>query len=338
MFRVYLTATTTVSLSEPNQFDIHVVNASGPAQLINSDEFVAPHSSYNDNYTTSFDSGSPTTGHDQDWLSTDINGGEFIGSIINQTGQTVNYLGGADIAYGTTGNDTLSGGTGNDYIEGRAGNDVLSGGDGNDVLLGGFGSDTLTGGEGNDILIGGANNDILDGGNGIDTASYIGATAAVTVNLNLGVATGGDGTDTLSNIENAVGSHFNDTVVGNSSDNVLTGSLGNDILTGGDGADIFKWTAQDINTASGGPFTDTITDFSIAQGDKLDLSDVLTGETNATLGNYLNVQQAGSNVVVSVYADGTVAGGADMTIVLEGHSGDLAALQNYLLTQNGVIH
>ena len=89
----------------------------------------------------------------------------------------------------------------------------------------------------------------------------------------------------------------------------LIGGLGNDILTGGDGADIFKWTADDINIASGAPFSDTITDFSITEGDKLDLSDVLTGDTT-TLSNYLDVQASGSNVVVSVYADGVSGGTA----------------------------
>ncbi len=42
--------------------------------------------------------------------------------------------------------------------------------------------------------------------------------------------------------------------------------------------------------------------------------------------------------MVSVYADGVSGGTADMTIVLEGQSADLTALQTYLLTQNGVIH
>jgi Ca2+-binding RTX toxin-like protein len=133
------------------------------------------------------------------------------------------------------------------------------------------------------------------------------------------------------------GSIGDDMIHGEDGTDTLIGGLGNDILTGGDGADIFKWTADDINIASGAPFSDTITDFSITEGDKLDLSDVLTGDTT-TLSNYLDVQASGSNVVVSVYADGVSGGTADMTIVLEGQSADLTALQTYLLTQNGVIH
>nr|WP_321237774.1 retention module-containing protein [uncultured Tolumonas sp.] len=357
MFRVYLSATTTVALSEPNQFDIYVNNADGTSQIINSDEFVKPHESYNYTYDATFDThtttitnstGDGTNLHDQSWLSSDTNGGEFTSSIVNQTGLTVDYHAGDDIVYGTTGNDILTGGLGSDYIDGRAGSDILYGGDGNDTLLGGYGNDILYGGEGNDLLLGGFNNDILDGGNGTDTASFSDASAGVTVNLDTGIATDGSSLDTLTNIENIIGSQYNDSLTGDNGVNnisggagndTLIGGLGNDILTGGTGADIFRWTADDINTASGAPFSDTITDFSRTEGDKLDLSDVLSGDTpSSDLSNYLTFSTTGSNVVVSVHADGNSGGAADMTIVLEGQAGDLSALQNYLLTQNGVIH
>ena len=286
IFRVYVTAITETVLAPDDQFNINVLNASGSSLLLNSDEFVRPHSNYNIDYSdpSTFDTGTAGAGADKDWLSTysfdgdDVNGGEFsTGTITLQTGVTQHYGAGNDIAYGTTGHDELYGDAGNDFIAGRAGNDSLHGGADNDVLVGGYGNDVLYGDAGTDTLYGNENNDTLVGG------------------------------------------------------------LGNDILTGGDGADIFKWTADDINIASGAPFSDTITDFSITEGDKLDLSDVLTGDTT-TLSNYLDVHASGSDVVISVYADGVSGGTADMTIVLEGQSADLTALQTYLLTQNGVIH
>ena len=230
-------------------------------------------------------------------------------------------------------------------LGGVAGDDI-SGTAGHDAIMGSSLGEHIFGLEGNDILTGGEGNDILNGGDGSDTASYLNSATAVTVNLDAGTATGGDGNDALASIENIIGSQFDDSLTGDNNVNhisgdagtdTLIGGLGNDILTGGDGADIFKWTADDINIASGAPFSDTITDFSITEGDKLDLSDVLTGDTT-TLSNYLDVQASGSNVVVSVYADGVSGGTADMTIVLEGQSADLTALQTYLLTQNGVIH
>lgn len=108
--------------------------------------------------------------------------------------------------FGSLGDDVLSGGSGNDLIDGQDGNDRLSGGDGNDILFGGAGKDYLTGGSGNDIL---------DGGPGFDRAVYTDATGGVTINLAAGTASGaGVGTDTLVNIEAAIGSDFADTFNG----------------------------------------------------------------------------------------------------------------------------
>ncbi|MES2945083.1 MAG: calcium-binding protein, partial [Pseudomonadota bacterium] len=80
--------------------------------------------------------------------------------------------------------------------------------------------------------------DSLVGGLGIDTASYAGATAAVTANVSgLGRASGGAGTDSLSGIENLLGSSHKDGLTGNASANRLDGGSGNDTLIGGTGAD-----------------------------------------------------------------------------------------------------
>lgn len=58
-----------------------------------------------------------------------------------------------DSLAGNAGADTLLGNTGDDALWGGAGNDRLDGGDGNDFLAGGFGADALAGGRGNDILL-----------------------------------------------------------------------------------------------------------------------------------------------------------------------------------------
>jgi Ca2+-binding RTX toxin-like protein len=74
---------------------------------------------------------------------------------------------------------------------------------------------------------------------GVDTATYASATAAVTVSLATAVAqnTGGAGTDTLTAIENLLGSAFADLLTGSSANNSLSGGQGNDTLQGGNGAD-----------------------------------------------------------------------------------------------------
>src|SRR5207247_5109621 len=72
--------------------------------------------------------------------------------------------------------------------------------------------------------------DIIDGGAGNDVASYASAPSAVTVNLSTGTTTGGAGVDTLSNVEGATGSNFNDTFVGNSGNNTFSGGSGTDTV------------------------------------------------------------------------------------------------------------
>ena len=74
----------------------------------------------------------------------------------------------ADSIYGYAGNDILSGQGGNDYLYGGANNDVLDGGPGNDTLYGRSGFDYLVGGPGKDRLIGGTLDDGLLGGTGND--------------------------------------------------------------------------------------------------------------------------------------------------------------------------
>ncbi|QWL78547.1 retention module-containing protein [Aeromonas hydrophila] len=127
--------------------------------------------------------------------------------------------------------------------------DVLIGGDGNDILFGQGGDDFLFGGAGNDILFGGAGNDTLYGESGNDTLY------------------GGSGNDTL------YGGSGDDTLSGGLGNDILIGGLGNDILKGDGGADTFTWLQGD--TAAGSVAKDYVVDFSKAEGDKLDLSDLL---------------------------------------------------------------
>ena len=100
-------------------------------------------------------------------------------------------------------------------------------------------NDTLTGDANDNSIEGGAGNDIISGGAGNDTATYLTATAGVTVSLATAATqnTFGAGIDTLSSIENLTGSAFADTLVGDVGANILKGGAGNDILIGGAGAD-----------------------------------------------------------------------------------------------------
>ena len=192
---------------------------------------------------------------------------------------------GNDTRVGTSGMDDIinrdgdpqgfPGTRGNDVLFGYGGADFIYGGPHNDQLFGGTGNDRLFGGTGNDLLKGGVNNDLLNGGLGTDTADYstvsidppgpvgpiltIGATAGVTVNLNMqGVAqnTGGAGLDMLVGIENLIGTNFNDTLTGSAGNNVLLGLVGNDTLNAGAGTDLLYGGAG-ADTLNGGLGNDT---------------------------------------------------------------------------------
>ncbi|WP_460090155.1 retention module-containing protein [Pseudomonas sp. S2_E02] len=229
---------------------------------------------------------------------------------------------------------TLTGTSGDDVLVAGTGDNILNAGDGNDVLTAGSGNNELHGGAGNDLLYSGPGNDLLDGGTGIDTASYAHATAGVTVNLGLLGAqnTVGAGTDTLTGIENLVGSNFNDTLTGDNNNNVINGGLGNDILNGGGGDDLLIG-GMGNNTMTGGAGADTfqwlkgnsghdlITDFTPGT-DKLDLSQLLQGEngTTASLDDYLHFTVTGSGASLLTSIDVSAMAGAtpNQTIDLAG--------------------
>jgi Ca2+-binding RTX toxin-like protein len=132
-------------------------------------------------------------------------------------------------------------------VYGSAGNDTLTGDASANLLRGGNGDDTLHGGDGNDLLEGGFGNNLIDGGAGIDTATYAtyayGTVQSVSASLLTGCVTfvtDGAATysDSLTAIENLIGSNGADTLEGDAGDNYLQGRDGADILIGGQGRDV----------------------------------------------------------------------------------------------------
>ncbi len=193
-----------------------------------------------------------------------INGTAGDDVIVAGAGDdAIDGLGGNDRLCGDAGDDTIRGGTGNDIGFGGSGADSLRGDSGNDTLLGnpgsgstddvgdylngGTGNDTLDGWVGDDQLNGGTGNDQLLGMDGTDTVIFATSAAGVVVDLAAGTATG-DGTDSVVQAENAIGSARADKLVGTSGTNVLRGGAGNDRIEG--------WNGND--TIAGGPGTDTV--------------------------------------------------------------------------------
>ncbi len=216
---------------------------------------------------------------------------------------------GANAQTGSSGPDTLTGSVNNDKIAGGAGNDIINAGDGNDSqLYGQAGNDTLNGGTGADKLWGGSGDDLLYGYQ---------APAASSSAL--------DGADDI------YGGSGNDQIFGQNSADLIVGGFGADLLTGGTGADTFRYL--DVRDTG-----DTITDFSQAQGDRIDLTALYTAGVNGGVlifddalsaagavaeGHVGYVYDAGTNVT-TVYVGVNAAYGADLEIKLNGNI-DLAA-------------
>ena len=158
-------------------------------------------------------------------------------------------------------------------IEGLSGSefsDTLIGDNNSNTFSGLGGDDVLQGRGGNDRLNGGAGNDSIDGGTNIDTVIYDTSFNGVVVNIDetqaysntdypsdieptfsiaSGTALDGFGsTDTLRNLENIIGSAYDDILIGNALKNTLNGLNGNDLLIGNGGDDILD----------GGNGTDTV--------------------------------------------------------------------------------
>ncbi|MBW8728166.1 MAG: calcium-binding protein [Inquilinus limosus] len=205
--------------------------------------------------------------------------------------------------------------TGSAALNATGGDDIdtLVGNAGANTLTGNAGADFLSGGNGNDILRGGAGMDVLDGGSGIDTVTYTENEVGVTVNLATGIGIGGNAQgDSYQNIENVNGSTANDTIIGNAAANALNGWAGKDTLTGGGGADRFVFSSPAHSVV--GSNADRITDFSHAQGDKIDLSGIdsntnVVGDQAFTfVGNALYSGTAGELRFASIGGVTTIAG------------------------------
>ena len=230
---------------------------------------------------------------------------------------------------GTSFDDVLTGSSQVNIIAGGTGNDMIDGGSSNDTIDGGAGNDTLKGSNGDDLITAGSGNDGIDGGAGIDTLIYAVTSAGVTVNLGLTVAQavgGGQGIDTIVNVENVSGSGFGDTLTGNALANSLTGGAGRDMLTGGAGNDRFVYLAAGDSGA--GANADRILDF--GAGDILDLSAI---DADA---NSVGTDEAFTHVAAfsGVAGQFTLAfdGGSNMTTLLADADGNGAADFSILFT------
>jgi Ca2+-binding RTX toxin-like protein len=198
----------------------------------------------------------------------DVIDGGAGADLIQESGVGAILSGGAgdDTIIGAAGANFLTGGDGADYIHGGSAFDRTNGNAGNDTVSGNAGDDWVTGGRDNDQLLGGEGNDILNGNLGNDTAQ------------------GDAGADTVR------GGQGDDVLYGGNGNDYLTGDLGDDTLTGGTGVDTFR--------AFAGGGRDVVTDFNVAEGDRIQFDP----------GTTYTATQAGADVVLDL------GGGAQMVL------------------------
>ena len=210
----------------------------------------------------------------------------FYGSVLD------------DLMRGYAGNDTMNGGLGVDSLFGGAGNDTiygaysatgeddssnfLRGEEGDDTLYGGSAFDDMHGNQGNDVLYGRGGDDWVVGGKGADRLYGDDGADIVYGNMGNDTLEGGAGADLVR------GGQDDDVLNGGDGDDWLSGDKGSDTITGGAGADTFH--------SSAGAGLDLITDFSLAQGDRVVID----------RGTVYSVYQSGADTVIDMGGDDRV--------------------------------
>ncbi|MDC3045057.1 hypothetical protein OA098_03155, partial [Prochlorococcus sp. AH-736-B04] len=299
-----------------------------------------------------------------------LSGSDNVDATGNSNANTLTGNTGNNILDGGAGDDTMSGGDGDDtYVVDSTSDSVtelasqgtdtiqssvswsladnfenitLTGTDdinatGNsedNTLTGNEGANNLDGGSGNDSLNGGLGDDILTGGVGTDTAVFSSNDNNVDLS-NTNSQNTGDGTDTLSAIENVSGKGGNDIIIGNSGDNnldggsgddTLTGGLGDDILTGGVGTDTLNGGSGD-DTMSGGDGDDTYvvdsTSDTATENDS-EGTDLIQTSVDWSLGDYFeNLTLTGStDINATGNSEENTLTGNDGNNILDGGTGD----------------
>ncbi|HEX2582177.1 MAG TPA: calcium-binding protein [Dongiaceae bacterium] len=198
-----------------------------------------------------------------------------------------------------------------------------------DSITGDGGANVLKGGEGDDIIEGGAGADTIDGGGGSDTVSYEHSAYAVSVTLTPGAGATGNSDaagDTLTGIENIIGSAGNDFLWGSAGDNIFQGGAGADYINGMGGNDWAVYTsAVTIDLAgidwvagaympSGATVWINAVAHSVSDGDTLlGISNIRGGDGDDRIlgdeGNNRIIGGAGNDVIGGYLGDDWVEGG-----------------------------
>lgn len=235
------------------------------------------------------------SGYHQDQV-IDLRQGAFS-DVGGLTGNVAVALGAViENAIGGSGDDVIHGNSSDNIISGNEGNDVAYGYEGNDTFAYLSGLDSYDGGEGSDTL------DFRGFGAGI-WGSIAGGSVSTQSQTDRAIA--GDTTlATFTNVENIIGTQFDDYLIGDDSANFFFYSGGQDTIVGGGGLDTIAFdfadeaVVVDLNDLIARSFSSAIwamfTDIENIRGSRF--NDILIGD-------------AGSNVINGGEGDDWMAGG-----------------------------
>lgn len=275
-----------------------------------------------------------------------LNGtGNSLDNIIsgNAADNVLDGAGGADVLIGGQGSDTYwvdnsadivveGANAGFDRVFSTATSYTLSS-NVEDLYLMGAGNANGTGNAQDNTLFASNGDNLLNGGLGNDTLSYAYAAGGVTVRLSTTQAqdTGGSGFDSLRNLENLIGSDYDDNLTGNSGNNSLRGGAGNDVLNGGDGDDVLdggagadqlnggagadRYVFSSLNDLGLNELADLIYGFNGDEGDRIDFSALDSNPLTAAHDAFSFIGSAAFSDIDATgqlrFADGVLYGSSD---------------------------
>ncbi|MFV5421356.1 calcium-binding protein [Acinetobacter baumannii] len=268
---------------------------------------------------------------------------------------------GNDKLYGGAGVDILIGGTGNDNLEGGYHGDtyIFSKGHGQDIITdysGGYVGDDIIKftdvkfeevkfqKEGTDLKLSGYNE-----GDGITIKGFFNTYYDIEkftfsdqtiissdipkIGLEIIGTTGGDTLTGNIGKDSLIGGAGNDILNGGDGNDLLNGGAGNDTLNGGMGADtaIFKILEGLGNDATGGNGIDTWSDFTVSQGDKINISDLIIGQASKeNLDQFVSFEKSGSTVTLSLDRDGNDVNYSATKLLILNNQTNVASLDDLI--------
>ncbi len=246
-------------------------------------------------------------------------------NLATGTASGFTNIAGIENVVGGAGNDTIIGDGGANGLNGSMGNDIVDGGAGDDI----FGATPPSGGpltDGDDQYIGGL---------GVDTYTLGGTSTAAIVNLVAGTSSSAQtGSDTLSGIENVLGSSGSDTITGDNNDNRIDGGnngAGGDVINGGGGNDTLRGGVGNNDVVNGDAGNDLIL-YGFGDGNDTSYNGGADSDTLQITGTIL------SNTLTAVYNAGVLASFNGVTLSnIESVTADLGVDGNDVLSYAGTL-